>query len=211
MVSTTRSDVLATLRAAPGPLTIARIADELDVHPNTVRFHLERLVDENVVEQAEVPPAGPGRPPQMFRLRAGMNPTGPRHYRLLAELLVSSLAQTPDAAVRAIDAGRVWGRRLRPEPADSADVVRDLVSALDELDFAPAADSSTAPTRIDLHHCPFLEIAEADSSIVCATHLGLMRGILEAHSASITVDRLVPFAEPDTCVAHLTATREQLT
>ncbi|MGV0802168.1 HTH domain-containing protein, partial [Mycolicibacterium elephantis] len=31
-----REDVLATLRATDEPMTIVAIADELDVHPNTV-------------------------------------------------------------------------------------------------------------------------------------------------------------------------------
>jgi hypothetical protein len=35
-------------------------------------------------------------------------------------------------------------------------------------------------------------------------HLGLMRGVLDARNAPVTVDRLDAFARPDLCLAHLT-------
>ncbi|WP_375481369.1 helix-turn-helix domain-containing protein, partial [uncultured Mycobacterium sp.] len=44
-----RRDVLRVLKAASVPMSIAAIADELRVHPNTVRFHLENLVSEALV------------------------------------------------------------------------------------------------------------------------------------------------------------------
>ena len=40
-----REDVLATLRATDEPMTIVAIADELDVHPNTVRYRLKRIAE----------------------------------------------------------------------------------------------------------------------------------------------------------------------
>jgi len=41
-----RQDVLGVLKAADSPISIATIADVLDVHPNTVRFHLDTLLAE---------------------------------------------------------------------------------------------------------------------------------------------------------------------
>ena len=40
MMAGRRKDVLAVLRAAVAPLSIAEIAEQLAVHPNTARFHL---------------------------------------------------------------------------------------------------------------------------------------------------------------------------
>jgi predicted ArsR family transcriptional regulator len=50
---TRRFDVLRALKAAPDPMSITAIADELGVHPNTVRFHLDTLLDNGLVEQVE--------------------------------------------------------------------------------------------------------------------------------------------------------------
>ena len=56
-----RDDVLAALRGATSALTIAAIADQLGVHPNTVRFHLDTLVSEGRVERVEPDHRRPGQ------------------------------------------------------------------------------------------------------------------------------------------------------
>ena len=46
-----RDVILALLRASTEPRSIASIADELGVHPNTVRFHIDALLRAGRVEQ----------------------------------------------------------------------------------------------------------------------------------------------------------------
>jgi predicted ArsR family transcriptional regulator len=58
---------------------------------------------------------------------------------------------------------------------------------------------------VGLRRCPFLELAEARAQVVGPVHLGLMPGAMDAWGTSLTVHRLDPFAEPDLCVAHLSA------
>jgi len=106
-----RDDVLAVLRAAPAPLSITAIADELGIHPNTVRFHLDALVKTGRVECVEVDHTKPGRPPLMFQAAPGMDPAGPRHYRMLAGILADAIARQPHPAARAAAAGRAWAQR----------------------------------------------------------------------------------------------------
>ena len=51
------------VRACATPLTVVAIADELgDVHINTVRFHLDALVDAGRIERVVGEISGPGRP-----------------------------------------------------------------------------------------------------------------------------------------------------
>lgn len=198
-----RGEVLAALRSATVPLSILDLAAQLDLHPNTVRFHLDALVGARQVERVRSPRAGRGRPAQMFRAHSGMDPAGPRNYRLLADILVAQLDAEPAPAAHALAAGQRWGRRLA-ESGDRADTahqaVDGLVYALDELGFAPDAD--TSDDRIRLRHCPFLEMTAARTATVCPIHLGLMQGMLEARQAPVTIDDLEPFAEPDLCLAH---------
>jgi predicted ArsR family transcriptional regulator len=201
-----RDDVLKVLKAAHCPMSIATIADALEVHPNTVRFHLDTLVSAGRVEQVASDRKGPGRPALMFRATQRMDPGGPRHYRLLAEILTVALADDPGADVRAVAAGREWGLQLKPPPPataeapDAEESIEHLVGFLDDLGFAPERLGSE---RVELRHCPFLELAENQKAVICSIHLGLMRGALETWEAPVTVDRLDAFVEPDLCVVQL--------
>ncbi len=205
-----RREVLRVLRTSPDPMSIAAIAEVLGVHPNTVRFHLDNLVGDGQVEHVELDRKGPGRPPLMFRAVRQMDRGGTRHYRLLAEILAMAFAGERDASAKALAAGRQWGRKLDsglpalPAGATSADDAIDhLVDMLDELGFAPERRVAEGEQQVGLRHCPFLELAENRTSVVCPVHLGLMQGAMETWGAPVSVDRLEAFVEPDLCLAHL--------
>lgn len=214
-----RRQVLDVLHRAAGPVGVAEVADLLDVHLNTARFHLEALVNGGVVERVADSPSGPGRPPIGYRLRPGLARGRARRYRMLAEILLSHLSAThDDPSAAATAAGRVWGAHLVPRPPpfrtlDPADAVDHLLAMLEDLDFAPdpatgdTGDDGGPPDRIRLRHCPFLELAEPYGDVVCPLHLGLMQGALAELDAPITVSRLEPFAEPAACLTHLTPSR----
>jgi predicted ArsR family transcriptional regulator len=88
-------------------------------------------------------------------------------------------------------------------PPNSAESTDRLVNLLADLGFAPQRQEDDGQQRIGLRHCPFLEVAQSASSVVCGIHLGLMQGALETWDAPIAVDRLEPFAEPGLCLAYL--------
>jgi predicted ArsR family transcriptional regulator len=197
--------VLREVRASRLPLSILAIAEKLDVHPNTVRFHLDSLAGEGLVEHVEPARRGPGRPPLMFKAVQRMDRAGTRHYRLLAEILAISLGAEHDSGSRAIAAGRAWGERLGSPGAvaGAEDSIERLVGVLDELGFEPERRESDGKQQLGLRHCPFLELAERQPGVICPIHLGLMRGALETWGAPVTVERLEAFSEPDLCLAHL--------
>lgn len=197
-----RDEILVLLRDHEAPMSIAEIAGALGTHVNTVRFHLDTLVENGRVEQVAPERRGPGRPPQLFAAVRAMDPTGPRHYRMLAEVLAAGLASEKSPRRRAVEAGRAWGRGVVPGKGRP---VAQLVDVLDDLDFAPQLLEGEDLPVIGLRHCPFLELVDDRADVVCPVHLGLMRGVLEALDADVTVERLVPFAQPDLCTAHLAA------
>lgn len=206
-----RLDVLRVVRSADAPVSIAQIAAELAIHPNTVRFHLGSLVDEGRIEHAEPDHKGPGRPALMFRAIRQMDPAGPRRFRLLAEILTLGLADDTDPRGKALAAGRAWASRLsspdrHSAPADPGESASRLAEMLDEMGFQPQnlQPDAAGGGQLGLRHCPFLELAETAAEVVCPLHLGLMQGALQAWDAPVTVDRLDAFAEPDLCIAHLT-------
>lgn len=116
-----RATLLRILRAEPGPRTVLSLAEQVQVHPNTVRFHLDALVRTGQVEQQLGESTGRGRPPIVFRSTRRMNPAGPTNYRLLAAMLAGHLAtSTADPAAAAADLGRSWGSRILPTPTPTA-------------------------------------------------------------------------------------------
>lgn len=206
-----RALILTMLRDMATPIGISDIADRLGLHPNTVRFHLNALISAGRVERALGDPAGPGRPPMLFRARREMDRNGPNNYRLLAEILTGNLAATaPDPATAAIALGRKWGASLTDQQtarakATKGEAVTRLVGLLDQLGFEPEPDNGSRTRRIRLRHCPFLDLVGQYSGVICPLHLGLMQGAMKALTPSVTVSRLEPFVEPDLCVAHLTS------
>lgn len=209
--ATRREQVLAMLRAAPSPLSITAIADRLGVHANTVRFHLDGLVEAGRVEQLSGDIAGPGRPANRYRARREMDRNGPSNYGLLARIMTSRLAATErNPAATATDLGRTWGPALiGEEPATGTTrtaALTRLTNLLDDLGFEPERDNASRAKQVRLRHCPFLDLVDDHADIVCALHLGLMQGALASINAPVTVDQLDRFVEPDLCVAHIAPT-----
>ncbi|MBO0872457.1 MAG: helix-turn-helix domain-containing protein [Pseudonocardia sp.] len=205
-----RSRVLDTLRVAGRPVGVQEVAEQVGLHPNTARFHLDGLVDAGLAERRTEDRGQPGRPRGMYVATASEVPGGQRSYRLLAEMLTSLVADTlPEPGPAAETAGEAWGRYLaeRPAPSQQVDAVegmRRLSRVLADAGFAPdTVDDSDRPV-IPLRHCPFHEVAERRRDVVCSLHLGLMRGVLTEVRAPIKADRLEPFVEPSLCLAHLT-------
>jgi len=225
-----RELLLEVLRSSPQPRSILSVAEELGVHANTVRFHLNTLLRAGQVEQVLGDATGPGRPPVLFRAAHRMDPDGPTNYRLLASMLTSHLASSsPDPSAAATELGRVWGPHLlapttvdpvttgrtRSGRVQRGEALTRLTRVLSDLGFAPEAPTGPRDTTIRLRHCPFLGLVTGSvtgidtdtgtgyGDVICSLHLGLMQGALASLHGPVTVDRLDPFVEPDLCVARL--------
>lgn len=205
-----REFILQILRTSTEARSITSLADEVALHPNTIRFHLDTLVRAGRVEQLAGASDGPGRPPIVFQAVRRMDPAGPTNYRLLAHILTDYFAKnTDDPDDAATELGRRWGpvlvdRLPRHRTSKSQSVVA-LVDVLTDLGFQPEVPPNGRAKEIRLRHCPFNDLVETHGTLICALHLGLMQGALTAMQGPVTVDHLDPFVEPDLCVAHLTS------
>lgn len=210
-----RAQVLAALRGRPGTASVTEVAQQVGLHPNTARFHLDGLVEQGLAVRETEQRDAPGRPRTLYRANAESTPSGRRSYRLLAEILTSFLATgSPEANAAAEQAGAAWGRFLTDRPAPFREVgtaaaIQQLTEILDDIGFAPEVDTASNSPRILLHHCPFREIAEEHPDVACAVHLGLMRGVLSELRAPVQAAGLDPFVEADLCVTQLTDYRSE--
>ena len=205
----TRARVLWLLQDAGEPLTAADAGSRLGLHVNSVRFHLDGLAGDGLVLRHREERNTPGRPRVLYTAATASPRVAPRSYRLLAEILTSMLTdKLPEPAATAEEAGRAWGRYLSrlPEPfrlPEEPEALGTLVAALDDLGFGSHVVDEPDSLRLEVGHCPFLEVAEGHHDVVCSVHLGLIRGILDQTGAPVAADTLEPLVEPSRCIAHL--------
>lgn len=206
----TRARVLALLQDAGEPMTAAATGARLGLHVNSARFHLDGLTEDGLVLRRREERSTPGRPRVLYAAATAAPGVAHRSYRLLAEILTSLLAdKLPDPAASAEEAGHAWGRYLSP-PAEpfrrphESEALDSLVHALDKMGFDSHIVDEPGSLRLEVSHCPFLEVAQGHNDVVCSVHLGLIRGILDQVEAPVSADTLEPLVEPSRCIAHLT-------
>ena len=207
-----RAAILDMLHSADDPLDAREVASRTGLHPNTARFHLEALVESGLAARETEGRGTPGRPRVGYRAIAD-GAGGRRQYRLLSVMLASLIAGTmPEPAAAAEAAGREWGAYLAEKPPpfqrlSAEEAIAKLTAIMRELGFEPRAADGARDGQflLELRQCPFLEVARQHRDVICALHLGLMRGAFDLMRAPVTADGLDPFAEPGLCVAWLTA------
>ncbi|CCK25863.1 transcriptional regulator [Streptomyces davaonensis JCM 4913] len=217
-----RAAILQVLRDTDSPVSVADVAERVGVHLNTARFHLDALVADGTAARSTVPRSEPGRPKVVYSAVAVDGPDGSRSFRLLSDILLGVVADSvSDPVAAATRAGHSWGTYLADAPAPTERISaeegeRQLVAVLEDMGFVTEAEEGETGTttaqgelaerRLNLHHCPFREVAERRPDIVCAIHLGLMQGTVETLRAPLAATSLQPFVTPHLCVATLRRT-----
>ena len=214
-LSTARAGILDVLIDQPEPRTVAALSALLGQHPNTIREHLDKLSSGGLVVRTRAAAEGRGRPAWLYSAApaVGAEP-GSREYATLASVLAAQIGRTSrQPRADAIEAGRMWGQELaRESPVSEGQVLgrtvsmsavafrRRVVSLLDGLGFDPSVDARVGVVK--LRRCPLLEAAHRNPQVVCAVHLGMVRGVLDELGADPkhTEDTaLQPFSEPGAC------------
>jgi predicted ArsR family transcriptional regulator len=179
----TRYAIYRALAASPTPLATAELAERLDLHPNTVRPHLERMREVGLVEVDVDARGGVGRPQHRYSTAAAAPSFGfePPVMPMLAGAMVQVARRLGGGAEDSAVAGRAQGRAdaERYEAAPSA--LEALVAELDRLGFDPAvSDGDDAETAVvAFGRCPFGDLSTIDPEIVCGLHRGLVEGFVE--------------------------------
>jgi len=121
----TRYAIYLELARAPSPLATAEIADQLDLHPNTVRPHLERMRDVGMLQQQVESTGAVGRPQHRYSLSADAPSLGlePPSFPVLARMLLRLAAATGAGPDEAADAAAPTGLDVeQPDVAHALEV-----------------------------------------------------------------------------------------
>ncbi|MDN5763232.1 MAG: helix-turn-helix domain-containing protein [Microlunatus sp.] len=170
------------------PVTREGAAAATGVARPLVAYHLDKLTDAGLIEAGYARPEGrrggpgAGRPAKHYT-RAGQELTvtvPARSYLLMADLLAAAVESDQSGSVHAAATrlARQVGR------AAGADAGVDLDAALQDLGYEPAR---TQDGDIEMRNCPFHQLSQTHTDLVCSLNLDLINGLLEA--AAEPVDR----------------------
>jgi len=203
-----RRRLLKLLRRSDTPMDVYELADATGLHTTTVRFHLDLLVRAGRIAVHNAPRPTPGRPRSVYTIRTEEAP--PDGYRPLAALLAAHLGPTPRTRRRRGEkAGRDWATSLVDPPGHAVDAdesARRVEALFADMNFDPELVDSAPGTerQIRLRACPYRDVARDHPDVVCAIHLGLLKGAMSQLGDPPLAVRLVPFVKPHLCVAYLT-------
>jgi predicted ArsR family transcriptional regulator len=191
----------------PQPVTRDDAAAALELPRATAAFHLDRLVDEGLLDigyERRTGRTGPGagRPAKLYRrAECSVSVSLPeRRYDLAGRLLADAMAdadvsgEPPRAALerRARQRGRELGAAVSGEPAEQA-----VLRVLEDQGFEPRLEDGV----ITLANCPFHALAQEHTELVCGMNLRLLDGVLESVPGAGLTARLQP--APGRCCVRM--------
>jgi predicted ArsR family transcriptional regulator len=180
-------------------------AHHTGVPVHTAKFHLDRLVDEGLLEveyrrlTGRTGP-GSGRPAKLYR-RADreLSVSVPaRQYDLLSRILATAVADAtasgrPVAEVAASVAHDEGSRFGAAHPARARSGLTSLAGALETAGYEPRL----VDRRLELRNCPFHRVAQEQTALVCGLNLEYVGGVCAGLGCEGVETALEP--APDRC------------
>lgn len=189
-LSPQRLELLESLASQSDPRTVDELADLTGLHANTVRNHLDGLVECELVARHSVRSGQRGRPSWRYQVVAERM-SGAPEYVALAISLAGQIAELSDHPREiAQSAGAQWAAQI----PGNGDTTSDLVDLLADLGFGPEGEGE----NIRLVRCPLLSAARQNPDVVCGVHEGLIRARLGGSEHGW----LESFAGPGYCMWH---------
>ncbi|WP_422418781.1 helix-turn-helix transcriptional regulator [Pseudomonas sp. GZD-222] len=168
----TQQDLLSALLYRAAGMSIEELASQLAVTRTAVRQHLAALERDALVVRGDLRATG-RRPEQLYRLSEHGRELFPRHYHLLANLLIDEVASLigHEALVKLMRSlGEKMAADLSATRLDEQQIAAHMkvVGYESEVFFR-----SGEPAQIVAHNCVFHQLAEAHPQI-CELDLALI-------------------------------------
>jgi predicted ArsR family transcriptional regulator len=196
------------VRTQPEPVSRDEAATTLGLPRHTVKFHLDRMAADGLLEAGYARTSGrtgpgAGRPAKLYR-RASREfsiSLPERSYALAGELMAAAIDDSrltgQPVADRLCELAHDHGRALgRTAPAEGDGFHRATV-VLDRQGYEPRSDG----VRATLHNCPFHALTDRHAELVCSMNLKLVGGLVEGLGDRCVTARLDP--GPDRCCVVL--------
>lgn len=174
---------------SPQPVGREEAATAVEVAVHTAKFHLDRMVDDGLLEvqfkrlSGRTGP-GAGRPAKLYRRssREFAVSVPERHYDLLSRILAESAAASVDRRVPVDEVapevahryGEAFGEG-HAEDAAGAPPLERLSAALDQGGYEPRLEDE----RMVLENCPFDRAAREHQDLVCGLNLDFVKGVVD--------------------------------
>ncbi len=171
------------------------LAERLDLHPNGVRRHLERMREGGLVERSRIR-GGRGRPRDVWEISPGAHPGGqsPEAYSDLARWLIRSMPASPDRLAKLELAGLGIGRDLASTRSDRqvlpAERFRQVLSSLGFQPELEITEDKSLACR--LGNCPYRDSVREDAALICTLHRGITAGLIEGLDPDGKLKRFEP-------------------
>jgi DeoR family transcriptional regulator, suf operon transcriptional repressor len=162
------ADFLDLLRAA-GPLSVADLADAMEVTPTAVRQRLTRMMGQEII-QREAIRNGRGRPKHRYWLTdKGVRLTG-SNFTDLAVALWKEVRSLEDPALRRemlrrIAKAMARGYANQIEGKTPAERLHSVADLLTQRRIPVTIDESGPQPALTTHACPYPNLAEKDQSV----------------------------------------------
>lgn len=180
--------MLKLLQESVGPMSVAEISEEIGIHKNSARFHLDSLAENGYVTREKLLTGETGRPRLVYRATSESPNVSPEHLTNLCQILIRNfITDAPQGDELAEQAGYEWGCE-HACPQDDQQILTSLAQMLAEQGFAPTIERE----RIWFDHCPYraARLQGEDLLAVCALHKGIVKGYLESSGSSLTTGDL---------------------
>jgi predicted ArsR family transcriptional regulator len=188
----TRASLFALLGRLKRPVGTVELAEHLDLHPNGVRIHLERMQEAGLIERAR-DHRPRGRPRDAWTIAPGAQPGGeaPRAYRDLGRWLARAMRSRQRGLRGVEETGREIGQEIAPAGAQAdADA---FTTSLSSLGFKPTIKSHKGERlTVCLGNCPYRDAVHENQPAICALHKGITRGLLDVLHPEAKLARFVP-------------------
>ena len=177
-----RQKVLGLLHEATRPVDVQLVADTLQIHVTTARFHLTALETQGYVRRGSSRSVGAGRPKLTYELAPKLD------YADIVSLFAAHLGGTPvERQSRAQRIGVDLAHRVRvARPRDETSVSDLVVATLAELGFqVRSVLVSFGEVTVQICTCPLAEVARAAPEVVRGIQQGLIQEVIDLNTESI--------------------------